>query len=70
MARLFLAWQLTNRCTALSRLLRGIGPDKVWRDGLTRDGRSTSRGAWRVRHRLTAFGGGERSAFCGTSSTR
>src|ERR1700752_4953970 len=37
-APLFLAWQLTNRCTARClACCEESGPDKAWRDELTRD---------------------------------
>src|SRR6187551_1444380 len=60
-APLFLAWQLTNRCSARCiACCEESGPDRAWRDELSRDD------ALRLAHRIVeagipyvAFGGGE-----------
>src|SRR4029453_9274919 len=50
-APLFIAWQLTNRCGARCiACCEESGPDKAWRDELTRDE------ALELARRITAFG--------------
>ncbi|HET7095840.1 MAG TPA: radical SAM protein [Casimicrobiaceae bacterium] len=60
-APLFLAWQLTNRCSARCiACCEESGPDKAWRDELARDealGLAQRIAAFRIPY--VAFGGGE-----------
>jgi MoaA/NifB/PqqE/SkfB family radical SAM enzyme len=60
-APLFLAWQLTNRCSARClACCEESGPDKAWADELTRDEALAL--AWRIAESgipYVAFGGGE-----------
>src|SRR6187401_665107 len=60
-APLFLAWQLTNRCTARClACCEESGPDKAWRDELTRDEALDLAGAiCDAGIPYVAFGGGE-----------
>src|SRR5438045_8679289 len=60
-APLFLAWQLTNRCSARClACCEESGPDKVWRDELTRDESLRLAGAIvDLGIPFVAFGGGE-----------
>ena len=60
-APLFLAWQLTNRCTARClACCEESGPDKAWRDELTRDeALDLARRIGEFGIGYVAFGGGE-----------
>ena len=60
-APLFLAWQLTNRCTARClACCEESGPDKAWRDELTRDEAiDLARAICETGIPYVAFGGGE-----------
>jgi len=60
-APLFLAWQLTNRCSARCiACCEESGPDRAWRDELTRDeALDLARRIVAYRIPYVAFGGGE-----------
>jgi MoaA/NifB/PqqE/SkfB family radical SAM enzyme len=60
-APLFLAWQLTNRCSARClACCEESGPDKAWRDELSRDEALRLAGAIvDIGIPFVAFGGGE-----------
>ena len=60
-APLFLAWQLTNRCSARClACCEESGPDKAWRDELTRDeALALADGIVDIGIPFVAFGGGE-----------
>src|SRR4051812_49104120 len=60
-APLFLAWQLTNRCTARClACCEESGPDKTWRDELSRDeALELARAIVEAGIPFVAFGGGE-----------
>ena len=66
-APLFIAWQLTNRCRARCvTCCEESGPDRAWRDELTRDeALRLARAIVEMGIPYAAFGGGEPLAFRG-----